>query len=84
MRDRNKRDREGGAGSPPEKRTETFGRARRPPRDTTQSQPITAITEADALGGASVEANIIVIAHPKNKLLGTRYRLVKGSCLEIG
>ncbi len=84
MRDRNRRDREGGAGPSAEKPTETFGRPGRHQRDTTQSQPITAITEPGAAAGASVEANIIVIAHPRNKLLGTRYRLVKGASLEIG
>ena len=84
MRDRNRRDRGDGGESPAEKPTETFGRPRRNSRDTTQSQPITAITDLGAVGGASVEANIIVIAHPKNKLLGTRFRLVQGSSLEIG
>ncbi len=37
----------------------------------------------EALAGAS-EANVILIAHPDNARLGTRYRLVPGACLEIG
>ena len=31
-----------------------------------------------------VEANIILIAHPENRMLGTRYRLRPGSSIEIG
>jgi|CXWL01.1.fsa_nt_gi diguanylate cyclase (GGDEF)-like protein len=31
-----------------------------------------------------VDANVILIAHPEGKLLGTRYRLPPGSSLEIG
>jgi two-component system cell cycle response regulator len=84
MGDRKRPGRSDDSSSPQEKSTERFGRTRRPPRDTTQSQPITAVTEAGAFEGASVEANIIIIAHPRNKLLGTRYRLVKGTTLEIG
>jgi diguanylate cyclase (GGDEF)-like protein len=30
------------------------------------------------------EANVILIAHPEHKLLGTRYRLLRGATLEIG
>ncbi len=32
----------------------------------------------------SVEANVILIAHPENRLLGTRFRLRPGSVIEIG
>lgn len=31
-----------------------------------------------------VEANVILIAHPENKLLGTRFRLSPGAAIEIG
>jgi two-component system, cell cycle response regulator len=34
--------------------------------------------------GAEVEADIILIAHPENQRLGSRYRLSPGSSLEIG
>jgi two-component system, cell cycle response regulator len=33
---------------------------------------------------APLEANVILIAHPDNKLLGTRFRISLGSSLEIG
>jgi two-component system, cell cycle response regulator len=33
---------------------------------------------------APAEANVILIAHPDNKLLGTRFRISVGSSLEIG
>lgn len=38
----------------------------------------------DEGGGAILEANVILIAHPENARLGTRYRLVSGATLEIG
>lgn len=84
MADRKRPELDSNGNSPGERRTDTFGRARRHQRETTQSQPITAVTDAGVLDGAGVEANIIVIAHPKNRLLGTRFRLVKGASLEIG
>lgn len=31
-----------------------------------------------------VEANVILIAHPENKMLGTRFRLSPGAAIEIG
>ncbi|MEO8503378.1 MAG: GGDEF domain-containing protein [Acidobacteriota bacterium] len=31
-----------------------------------------------------VEANVILIAHPENKMLGTRFRLSSGAAIEIG
>jgi diguanylate cyclase (GGDEF)-like protein len=33
---------------------------------------------------AEVEANVILIAHPENKMLGTRFRLSPGVAVEIG
>ena len=36
------------------------------------------------LAGAEVEADIILIAHPDNQRLGSRFRLSPGSTLEIG
>jgi two-component system, cell cycle response regulator len=33
---------------------------------------------------AEIEANVILIAHPENRLLGTRFRLRPGSVVEIG
>ena len=35
-------------------------------------------------GFDDIEANVIVIAHPENKMLGTRFRLRPGSSIEIG
>ena len=40
--------------------------------------------EEEATGRPALEANVILIAHPENARLGTRYRLVSGSTLEIG
>ena len=40
--------------------------------------------EEEASGRPGLEANVILIAHPENARLGTRYRLVSGSTLEIG
>lgn len=41
--------------------------------------------DVDELAGRpSVEANVILIAHPENARLGTRYRLVSGTTVEIG
>ncbi|HEX5758655.1 MAG TPA: GGDEF domain-containing protein [Thermoanaerobaculia bacterium] len=34
--------------------------------------------------GARVEANVILIAHPESRRLGTRYRVAPGAALEIG
>src|SRR6476659_9183768 len=34
--------------------------------------------------GAEVEADVILIAHPENQRLGSRFRLSPGSSLEIG
>jgi diguanylate cyclase (GGDEF)-like protein len=67
---------------PAPRRTEVLPRERRGQRQTTQSQPVS--PSEDPLEGGSVEANVIVIAHPENKLLGMRYRLTHGSRLEIG
>lgn len=38
----------------------------------------------ETYGRPGFEANIILIAHPENARLGTRYRLVSGATLEIG
>ena len=38
----------------------------------------------DGVTRPSVEANVILIAHPEHARLGTRYRLVAGSIVEIG
>ncbi len=40
--------------------------------------------DGETSGRPALEANIILIAHPDNARLGTRYRLVSGSTLEIG
>jgi len=40
--------------------------------------------EEEASGRPGLEANVILIAHPENARLGTRYRLVPGATLEIG
>jgi diguanylate cyclase (GGDEF)-like protein len=39
---------------------------------------------ARGMAGAEVEADIILIAHPDNQRLGSRFRLSPGSTLEIG
>jgi diguanylate cyclase (GGDEF)-like protein len=39
---------------------------------------------ADAFGAGESEADIILIAHPENQRLGTRYRLSPGGTLEVG
>ncbi|MEO8277169.1 MAG: GGDEF domain-containing protein [Thermoanaerobaculia bacterium] len=41
-------------------------------------------SEEDGSGRPALEANVILIAHPENARLGTRYRLVSGAALEIG
>jgi diguanylate cyclase (GGDEF)-like protein len=38
----------------------------------------------EEMGRPSVEANVILIAHPEHARLGTRYRLVSGTVVEIG
>jgi diguanylate cyclase (GGDEF)-like protein len=40
--------------------------------------------EVDTATQPSVEANVILIAHPEHARLGTRYRLVSGTAVEIG
>lgn len=54
-------------------------RAAHPARDS-----ITQIHTEDSLREAEAEANLILIAHPDNKGLGTRYLLTHGGSLEIG
>jgi len=53
-------------------------------RSTTKSNP--AIRSEEAAGEAETgsEANIILIAHPQSRGLGTRFRLPSGAALEIG
>lgn len=55
-----------------------------PESGTTQS--FESATRRGRLGapGAEVEADIILIAHPENQRLGSRFRLSPGSVLEIG
>jgi two-component system cell cycle response regulator len=38
----------------------------------------------DGIGRPSLEANVILIAHPEHERLGTRYRLVPGAMVEVG
>ena len=40
--------------------------------------------DPDGLGVGDIEADVILIAHPDNQRLGTRYRLSPGTTLEIG
>lgn len=42
------------------------------------------VTKEEGSGTAPVEANAILIAHPENKMLGTRFRIVPGATLEVG
>jgi two-component system cell cycle response regulator len=53
-------------------------------RLTTQSHPIAPDTPEARAEAEGVEANLILIAHPDHKHIGTRYRLTPGSSLEIG
>ncbi|MGH9443762.1 MAG: diguanylate cyclase [Thermoanaerobaculia bacterium] len=53
-------------------------------RPTTRSQTVPDEARAERAESAGVEANIILIAHPDSKHIGTRYRLSHGSSLEIG
>ena len=56
-------------------------------REAGRTQAYEATMAARAPGTArepEVEANVILIAHPENRMLGTRFRLRPGSCIEIG
>lgn len=46
-------------------------------------QPVTT-AERRAAGAGEIEANVILIAHPEGRTLGTRFRLRPGSVIEIG
>ena len=50
----------------------------------TQAWQATTISERRAAGSSEIEANVILIAHPENRTLGTRFRLRPGSVIEIG
>jgi len=50
----------------------------------TQSYGRAVAESSNAAGWAATEANVILIAHPDGKHLGTRYRLSPGEVLEIG
>ncbi len=43
-----------------------------------------ALQERRASPAGEIEANVILIAHPENRTLGTRFRLRPGSVIEIG
>jgi diguanylate cyclase len=47
-------------------------------------QSATRERDPEALDGADLEADVILIAHPDSQRLGTRYRLSPGTTLEIG
>jgi len=53
---------------------------------TTTDQLLTISDGADPSAGAtaSFEADVILIAHPENRRLGTRFRLIPGGSLDIG
>jgi diguanylate cyclase (GGDEF)-like protein len=46
--------------------------------------PAASSSERRAAGAGEIEANVILIAHPENRTLGTRFRLRPGSVIEIG
>src|SRR5438128_10355190 len=46
-------------------------------------QPSTTL-ERRPSGAGEIEANVILIAHPESRTLGTRFRLRPGSVIEIG
>ncbi len=51
------------------------------------TDPMLTLSEGAALpvdGAIGVEADVILIAHPENKRLGTRFRLSPGGALDIG
>ncbi|HVS01354.1 MAG TPA: GGDEF domain-containing protein [Thermoanaerobaculia bacterium] len=47
-------------------------------------QPTIAHGAREASAPSEIEANVILIAHPENRLLGSRFRLRPGSMIEIG
>ena len=53
-------------------------------RNRTGAITLEGVDVGDDVARASVEANVILIAHPEHARLGTRYRLVAGSIVEIG
>jgi len=53
-------------------------------RQTTQSRTLPRDGPEGRAETEGVEANLILIAHPENQHIGTRYRLTPGSSLEIG
>lgn len=53
-------------------------------RDTTQSHPVARESGEGAAEAAGVEANIILISHPRHQRIGTRFSLRPGAALEIG
>ena len=53
-------------------------------RQTTRSQTVPHDGPEGRAESQGVEANIILIAHPDHHNIGTRYRLVPGSSIEIG
>jgi two-component system cell cycle response regulator len=50
----------------------------------TQAWQSTTVQERRAARAGEIEANVILIAHPENRTLGTRFRLRPGSIIEIG
>ena len=50
----------------------------------TQAWQPSASQERRIAGAGEIEANVILIAHPENRTLGTRFRLRPGSVIEIG
>ena len=70
------------------RRTDRHGRIREdgPPTPTPRTLPLPGLgqPEAGVLEVLPQEANVILLSHPEQKLLGTRYRLLRGATLEIG
>jgi diguanylate cyclase (GGDEF)-like protein len=50
----------------------------------TQAWQPSSSQERRPAGAGEIEANVILIAHPENRTLGTRFRLRPGSVIEIG
>jgi two-component system, cell cycle response regulator len=53
-------------------------------RETTESHPVPMAQIEAAAAASGREANIIVLAHPSERLLGHRFRLARGTEIEIG
>lgn len=53
-------------------------------RDTTQSHPVARESAEGVAEAAGVEANIILLSHPRQQHIGSRFSLRPGGALEIG